>query len=132
MVSINGLSLNLISPTTIVSQRTSNHADIVLRHGDGLSVVKGLDSSKRIEVLLNEIGELVQQLATVLWRDLGPGGLEGGAGRGNGFVDILLGSLGDVADFLLVGWVDDFDDLLLYTLNPLVVDETVVKQLGWS
>jgi hypothetical protein len=53
-VGIDNLALNLIGPTTIVSQAASNHRDIDLRHTNCLSIVERLNSSQKIEVLLNQ------------------------------------------------------------------------------
>jgi hypothetical protein len=52
-----------------------------------------------------------------------PGALEGGASGLDGDVDILLGSLVDRGDDLLVGRVGSLEGLALGTLDELVVDE---------
>lgn len=103
MVGINRLSLNLVGPSSVVSQNTSDHSNVVLGQGDGLSVVQRLDSGESIKVLLDQLGELDEQLATVLWADLGPWALKGGAGSLDSNVDILLGGLGDGANNLRYG-----------------------------
>jgi hypothetical protein len=63
---INGLSLDLVGPTTIVSQAANNGADITTGVGDRLSVVKRLNSSKEIEVLLSKVGKLEKVVASSL------------------------------------------------------------------
>lgn len=101
MVGINSLSLNLVGPSTVVSKDTSNHANVVLGQGDGLSVIERLNGGEGIKVLLDQLGELDEQLATVLWGNLGPWALERRAGGLYGTVDILLRGLGDGADDLI-------------------------------
>lgn len=100
VVGINSLSLDLIGPSTVVSQDASDHSNVVLGQRDGLSVVQRLDSGKGIKVLLDQLGELDEKLATVLWADLRPWSFERGAGSLDGNVDILLGGLGDGANNL--------------------------------
>lgn len=122
-VGIDNLALNLVGPASVVSQAASNHADVSLGHTKSLSVVERLNSSEEIEVLLNQIGELDQQLASVLWGLLSPWSLECLAGCSYCNIDILLGGLADGADNLLGGRIDSLEGLAVDTLNPLVVDE---------
>lgn len=120
---VNGLALNLVGPSSVVSDAASNSADITLGHGDGLAIVKRLDGSEELEVLLNEIGKLNHQDGSLLGSNLLPCGLERLAGGGDSKVDILLGGFANGGDDLFGGGVDDLELLLVNTLNPLVVDE---------
>lgn len=120
---INGLALDLVGPAAIVSYAADNRADVSAGHIDGLSVVQRLDGSQQIHVLLGQVGQLQQVDAALLGRDLAPLALESLPCGGNGEVDILLGGLGDGADDLLCGGIDDLEGLLVDALDPLVVDE---------
>jgi hypothetical protein len=122
-VGVDNLALDLVGPASIVSQATSNHRNINLCHSDGLAVVERLDGSQEVGILLNQIGELNQQLATVLWGLLSPCALECLAGSSYRNVDIFLCGLVDRADNLFGGRVDGLEGLAVNTLDPLVVDE---------
>jgi hypothetical protein len=120
---INGLALDLVGPTTVVSEAANNSTDIATGVGDGLSVVERLNSGEEVEVLLSEVGELEEEVASGLGSGLPPLALESLAGSGDSQVDILLGTLADGGDDLLGGGVDNLELLLVDTLNPLAVDE---------
>lgn len=123
--SIDNLALNLVCPTTVISQAASAHADVDLGHGDGLAVVQGLNSREQIEVLLEQVGKLDQQLTTVLWSLLPPWAFEGLAGCCDCDVDILLGGLVYGGNDLFIRWVDDLEGLSVYTFDEFIVDEAV-------
>lgn len=122
---INRLALNLVGPAAIVPNATNNGANISTSHGDGLAIVKGLDGSKELKVLLDQVGKLKQQVSTLLRGNLAPRALEGIASSLDGNVDVGLGGFVDGADDLLGGGIDDLKGLLLDTLDELVVDEAV-------
>jgi hypothetical protein len=63
---VDNLSGNLVRPTTIVPQAANTHADVHLRHGNSLAIVERLDRREELEVLLKQVGEIGEQLATVL------------------------------------------------------------------
>jgi hypothetical protein len=69
---INGLALDLVGPTTVVSEAANNGTDITTGVGDGLSVVERLNSGEKVEVLLSEIGELEEEVASDLGRSGSP------------------------------------------------------------
>lgn len=122
-VDVDGLACDLVGPAAVVAEALDHGTDIALGHGDRLSVVERLDSGKQVSVLLCQVGELEDDLGTVLGRDAAPLALESLAGGLDGNVDILLGSLGHGGDDLFGGGVDDLEGLLVGTLNPFVVDE---------
>ena len=70
--SVDDLAGNLVCPTTVVSEAANAHADVDLGHGDGLAVVERLDGSEEVDVLLEQVGEVCEQLATVLGCLLSP------------------------------------------------------------
>lgn len=123
-VGVDGLTLDLVGPSTVVPQAGEGSSHITLGHGDGLSVVERLDGSQLVEVGLHQLGQLDQQLATVLRCNLAPWAIKGLPRGGDGNVDILLSGLGNGADDLLSGGVDDLEGLLVYALDELIVDET--------
>ena len=124
-VGIDGLALDLVGVAGVVAEAADDGTDVTLRHGDGLAVVQGLDGGEEVCVLLGDIGQLVQKLASLLRGDFAPLALEGLAGCGYSNVDILLCGLADGADDFLSRGVDNLEGLLVTTLNPLVVDEAV-------
>lgn len=124
-VGINGLTSDLIRPTTVVAKTASSVGDVDLGHGDGLSVVQSLNGREGIHITLEQVGELGEHTATVGGDHLLPGTLEGLTGSLDGNVDILLGSLVDGGNGLLGGRVDGLEGLAIDTLNKLVVNEPV-------
>lgn len=122
-VNVDGFALDLVGPTGVVADASNNGTNISLGHGDGLSVVERLDSSESVKVLLDKIGKLVEESGTGGRGSCAPLALKGLAGSSYGNIDILLGGFADGGDDLLGGGVDNFELLLVNTLNPLVVDE---------
>lgn len=120
---IDRLALDLVGPTTVVSEAANNGANIATGVGNRLSVVERLNSGEEVEVLLGEVGKLKEEVASDLRRSGPPLALESLAGSGDSQVDILLGTLADGGDDLLGGGVDNLELLLVDTLNPLAVDE---------
>lgn len=120
---VDGLSLDLVGPTGVVSQAANDGSDIAAGAGNRLAIVEGLNSGEEVQVLLSKIGELQHVSTSLLGSGLLPGALEGLSGSGDSKVDILLGTLADGGDGLLGGGVDDLELLLVNTLNPLAVDE---------
>lgn len=105
---VDNLTLDLISPSTIVPQAASAAGHVnVLGHAVSLAIVESLNSSEELSILKEEISELHQQLSSVFWCLFPPWAIECFARRGNGEVDILLRSLLDGADDLFGGRVND-------------------------
>lgn len=122
---VKGLALDLVCPTSVVPYAADDGGDVSLCHGDRLAIVKRLDRSQQISVLLEEVGQLQKVQTPLLGRRVPPYALEGLAGGGDRDVDIFLSTLVDGADDLLGRWVDDLELLLVDALDPLVVDEPV-------
>lgn len=122
-LNVNRLSGDLVGPAGVESYASDDGGNIASSVSDGLAVVKGLDGGEHLGVPLQELGELVEELASLMGSHLLPCGVEGLAGGGYGDVDILLGGLADGGDDLFGGGVDDLELLLVNTLDPLVVDE---------
>jgi hypothetical protein len=120
---VNDLALDLVRPTTVVPQAADAHADVDLGHGDGLAVVERLNRGEQVQVLLEQVGELHEKSATVLWGLFPPWALEGLACGGDGNVDILLRGLLDRGDDTLVCGVDHIEGPALCGFDELVVDE---------
>ena len=92
---VNNLTLNLVCPTTVVSQAARGSSNITLCHCESLAVVEGLNSSELVRVLIEEISKLDEELATVIRSNLAPVTLESLAGSCNSNIDILLAGFVD-------------------------------------
>jgi hypothetical protein len=97
---VDNLTLNLVCPSTVVSQTARSSSNITLCHCESLAVVERLDSSECVRFSVKEVGKLHQKLATITRSDLAPVTLKGLAGSCNSNVDILLAGLVDRADNL--------------------------------
>jgi len=122
-VGVNSLTSDLISPATVVAETAGSVGNVDLGHSDGLSVIKSLNGSDGVHITLEEVGELGEHTATFGGNHLLPGTLEGLASCLHSNVDILLGSLVDGGNGLLVGGVQGFEGLAINTLNKFVVNE---------
>lgn len=126
-VGVDSLTVDLVGPATVVAQAAGGVGNINLGHGDGLTVVESLDGGKGLHITLEQIGQLSEHTATVRGGHTVPGTLEGSASGLDGDVDILLGSLVDGGDNLLIGRVEGLEGLTIDTLDKLVVDEPSSK-----
>jgi hypothetical protein len=55
---INSLALDLVGPSTVVTDGSNYSAHVAPGIGDGLAVIERLDGGKEILVRLKEVGEL--------------------------------------------------------------------------
>lgn len=93
--------MDLVSPTSKVAERSGSTAR---KHRAGSSsgtVVERLEGSEHGHVLLDDVGELPEELATLRAGNLGPGG-QGSLGRSDGSVDIVLVSFLNLRDNLIL------------------------------
>ena len=88
---VNNLALDLVGPSTVVSQAASaaGHVDI-LGHAESFAIVQSLNRGEEVGILLKELGKLDKKLSTVLWGFFPPWSVEGFAGSSDGDIDILL------------------------------------------
>ena len=100
-ISVDSLALDLVGPSTIVTETASSQTNVDLCHRQRLSVVETFDRSKGVQVLLNQFRQLVQVLSSLLRCDLPPRAFEGLTSSRDGDVDILLGGLMNRGDDLL-------------------------------
>lgn len=125
---VNNLTLDLVGPASVVPQATCGGRDIdILGHGEGLTIVKSLDSGEKVGILEEKVGKLDKKLSTVLWCLLPPGAVEGLAGSVYGNVYILLAGLLDLCNNLFCRGVDNVKGLSVNRLDELVVDEAVPR-----
>lgn len=128
---INGLSYDLVRPASIVAETAGDGADIALCQADRLSIVKRLNSGEDVVVFVNEVGEFQEALAPLARGHFPPDTVERLAGCGDSNVDILLSSLGNGADHLFCGGINDLKGLLLHALDPFVINKPVPVQVRW-
>lgn len=64
-VGVNGLTVNLVSPATVVAQAARGVGNVDLGHGHGLAVVQGLDGSQGLDITLEQVSQLGEHTATV-------------------------------------------------------------------
>lgn len=124
-VGVDGLTVDLVGPASVVADTANSHTQVNLGHGEGLAVVQGLNGGELLNVPLDQVSQLVQQLTPVRGGDTAPFALERGTGRSNSSVDILLSGLVDGSDNSLVGGVDSLEGLAFGTLDVLVVNEPI-------
>ena len=103
-----GLAVVLVGPAGVVAIGLDGQRQVgVERIAVGLAVVERFQSGQLLFVLLDEVGELVQQPAALGGADLGPGAfLERLAGGLDGEIDVGLVALGDLADGFAGGGVE--------------------------
>lgn len=75
-VGVHNLAFNLVCPAAVVSQAAGCSSNVALGHAEGLAIVQRLNSGEKVGVLIEEVGELDEVLATVTWSDLLPLALE--------------------------------------------------------
>lgn len=122
-VGINNFSFNLVCPTTIISQAASSGSDITLRHANRLSIIERFNCSDGITVLFDQICEVYEVLATLLWCNFVPCCFECFTCSGDSDVNIFFCGLRDWTDDFLVWRVDNLKSLAINTLYELVVNE---------
>ncbi len=92
-------------------------------HGIGLSIVEGFEAREFVRVALDEIGELVQELAALGGAHLAPcAGFECGASGAHGAINVSGVGFGHLADFLAAGGIDGGEGFFGNTVHPFVVD----------
>jgi hypothetical protein len=65
--SVNNLTLNLICPSSVVSDASRSSGNVALGHGNRLSIVKSLNGGKCLNITVEELSKLVEELASVAW-----------------------------------------------------------------
>lgn len=105
---LDGLALDLVRPAGVVAEAGDDGLDVGLCPEEGLAVVEGLDGGKRVDVVLDELGEAGEELAALRTGHGEPvDGLEGVVCSLNCGVDVLGGTLADLGDQLARRGVDD-------------------------
>jgi hypothetical protein len=101
------------------------HVDVTAL-ADGLAVVDRLEHGQFAGPLLHQPGQPVQVLPPVASREVGPGAVVGGAGGGDGAVDVLGTGGHDLGQDLLGGRVDGLERRAVDRVDQLTVDEQTV------
>lgn len=120
---VDGFTLDLISPTAVVSQTTDNGVNVTTGVVDRLSIIKRFNSGEKLLVLLGQVGQLVQKVSPFTGRCALPCVFKRLSSSRHGEVDVLLGAFVDGSDDLFVRGVDDFELSLVDTLDPFAIDE---------
>lgn len=109
LAGLNGLTVDLVCPTTVVSEDSSGFSDIeTLGNSKGLSVVEGFKGSKDIDISLHQGSDLHEQLASLeTWDVETPGGVEGIVSGIKSDLDVGSETLGDLDEDLTSGGVVD-------------------------
>ena len=94
----------------------------------GLAVVPGLGDGEQFQVLLDAVGDLQQDVRTLLHRGAAPG-LGGGVGGVEGLVDVLGGGTGELGDRLAVHRRGVGEVLALDRRHELAADVVAVAGL---
>jgi hypothetical protein len=94
-VNIDRLTSDLVGPSGVVSDATDDGANIAAGHVDGLAIVKRLDCGKQLAIGLTQVGKLVHELGSLVWRNAAPSVVECLSGGRNSDIDILLRGLAD-------------------------------------
>jgi hypothetical protein len=130
-VNVDSLALNLVGPSTVVADAGNDSTDVTAGHADRLAIVKRLNGSEELDILLGDVGKLEHQIGTSVGGDIhAPCSVESLAGGRDGEINILLGTLADLADNLLGGGVDDIELLLVDALDPLAVNVARAREVS--
>ena len=107
---------------------TLDSADITPRQGHRLPVVQRLDSSKKFQILSDQVGKLGEQSTPLIGRHVAPWSVKRCSCCSYSIVDVLVGGFVHGADDLLGRRIDDFECFAFGTLDEFVVDEAVAGQ----
>ena len=112
LAGLNGLTVNLVGPSTVISEDSSGFSDIeTLGNGKSLSVVEGFEGSKDIDISLHQGSDLHEQLASLeTWNVESPGGVKGIVGGIKSDLDVGSETLGDLDEDFTSGGVVDAGD----------------------
>ena len=87
-VRVDGLAMDLVCPSAIVSQAPRGQLNVNLCHRERLAIVQRLDGGKGIRVFVEEVAEFRQHLTPDGGKSLSPDAIEGFASGLDGNVDI--------------------------------------------
>ena len=125
MIRFNDFTLDLVCPSTIISEASCHHTDVTLGHRYSLAVVQRFNCGKSVQVLLDQDREPVEVFPFLLGGGISPFSFKGFPCCGYRDVDVLLGRFMHGHNGLFVGGIDDFERLAVNTLDELIVDESV-------
>src|SRR6185369_1961699 len=115
------VALDLGGPSGHVAEEIDGERDVGgTRDGERFAVVERFELREFFEVLLEQIGELPNELASFGGRHAAPGTfIEGIARGGNGEVDVSSIAFGNPCHFLAGGWVVGGKSLAGNGIDPL-------------
>lgn len=129
-ICVNGLTHNLIGPTTVIAKAVRASLDITLGELCSFAVIQGLDTGEDVNVFFKEIGELGQQATSLGGGDVFPGTVEGLASGLDSDIDIFFGSFVDTGNDFFVVRVDGLEGLAVDTFDELAIDEPYNRRLA--
>jgi len=110
---VDGLAVNLGGPSGVVAKHVGHHGHIdVARFKDRFAVVECLQLGQLVDILLDQVGDSPQDLASFAGGQLPPRSSEVVkrlAGRGDGLVDVVRAGFGDLGQNLAGGGVDSVE-----------------------
>lgn len=124
-ICVDGLTHNLIGPTTVVAKAVRASLDITLGELCSFAVIQRLDAGEDVNMFFEEISELGQQATSLGGGDVLPGTVEGLAGGLDSDIDIFFGSFVDTSNDLFVVRVDGLEGLAFDTFDELAIDEPI-------
>lgn len=116
---LDGLTVDLVCPSTVVSEDGSGFSDIeTLGNTKGLSVVERLERSEDIDISFHQGSDLHEVLASLeTWNVESPSGVEGVVGGIKSDFDVGSETLGDLDEDLTGGGVVDANHQDTYMLK---------------
>jgi hypothetical protein len=131
-VNRNRFPLNLIGPSREIAITSDCLGDIQsLCNGNGFTVVEGLEAGKFIAIVLDKIGENVEQAPPLRRVHLPPRPCLKRCSR---CVDCLIYingiGRGNLADFLTCGRIDRCESLPGCACDPAIVDQKLIRWCG--
>jgi len=119
LAGLDGLTVDLVGPSTVVSEDGSGFSDIeTLGNGKSLSVVEGFKGSKDVDISLHQGSDLHEQLASFETGNVeSPGGVESIVGSIKSDLDVGSETLGDLDENLTGGGVVDTKNQHTYPLG---------------
>jgi len=126
----NGLALNLIRPSGEITVAADGGGDVDgFGHAKRLSVVERLQARQLIGVLLDQVGQAIEQPSSFGCGRLPPSpSLERGAGRFDGPLHVNCVGFGDLTDLLAGGGIDGGESFAGFAWDPAIINQKLRRR----